>query len=129
MVRARSASMLDVNSDAMNPEARCCAARPCLEGSKSRDRLSGTPTRPVLFLAAANGDRGEPMIPAVRKLHSPINCTVTWRRASTMRRFLATVISAGLLGCADGAPSTAPFRGPWFAAIANTDRTVFQLHA
>jgi pimeloyl-ACP methyl ester carboxylesterase len=31
----------------MNPEARWCAARLCLEGSKSRDRLSGRTTQPV----------------------------------------------------------------------------------
>ena len=27
---------LEAYSDAMNPKARCCAARPCLEGSESR---------------------------------------------------------------------------------------------
>src|SRR5881396_1190015 len=31
----------------MNPGARRRAGRPCLEGSESRDRLSGLPTRPV----------------------------------------------------------------------------------
>src|SRR2546426_733884 len=39
------------NSEAMNPEARCRAGRPCLEGSESRNRLSGTPTRPVFFVS------------------------------------------------------------------------------
>ena len=29
------------NSEAMNPEARCRTGRPCLEGSESRNRLSG----------------------------------------------------------------------------------------
>src|SRR6266849_1057783 len=33
----------------MNPEARCRADRPCLEGSKSRDRLSGEPRTVGLF--------------------------------------------------------------------------------
>ena len=41
LVGDREGSILERNSDAMNPEARCCADRPCLEGSKSRDRLSG----------------------------------------------------------------------------------------
>jgi len=31
--------ILERNSDAMNPGARCRADRPCLEGSESRDRL------------------------------------------------------------------------------------------
>src|SRR5713101_2762383 len=35
------------NSDAMNPEARCRADRPCLEGSKSRNRLSELLAWPV----------------------------------------------------------------------------------
>jgi len=37
----RLESILDRNSDAMSPGARCCAGRPCLEGSESRNRLSG----------------------------------------------------------------------------------------
>src|SRR6266849_6617989 len=35
--------ILERYSDAVNPGARCRAARLCLEGSKSRNRLSGTP--------------------------------------------------------------------------------------
>src|SRR5207247_1719790 len=33
---------LQPGRDAKNPEARCRAGRPCLEGSKSRNRLSRT---------------------------------------------------------------------------------------
>ncbi len=36
-------------SDAVIPGARCRAGRPCLEGSKSRNRLSGIPAWPVFF--------------------------------------------------------------------------------
>ena len=43
-------SILDRYSDALIPEARCRAARVCLEGSKSRNRLSEVPAWPVLFL-------------------------------------------------------------------------------
>jgi len=39
--------MFDGNSDAMNLEARFRAGRPCLEGSKSRNRLSKPHARPV----------------------------------------------------------------------------------
>ena len=46
------ACIFERNSDAMNLGARCRAVRPCLEGSKSRDRLSGTPTPPVHFLCS-----------------------------------------------------------------------------
>ena len=49
MVRARRASMLQPNSDAVNPEARCRADRPCLGGSESRNRLSELLVWPVLF--------------------------------------------------------------------------------
>src|SRR2546426_1181393 len=42
-------SILQLNSDAMNPEARCRAARQCLEGSESRDRLSELVAWPVSF--------------------------------------------------------------------------------
>src|SRR5437016_4394440 len=42
-------SILQRYSDALIPEARCRAARPCLEGSKSRSRLSEVPAWPVLF--------------------------------------------------------------------------------
>src|SRR5881396_2734133 len=38
---AGAGSRLERNSDAMNPEARCRTDRQCLEGSESRDRLSG----------------------------------------------------------------------------------------
>src|SRR5438093_950476 len=37
----------------MNPEARCRAGRPCLEGSKSRNRLSELLAWPVFFLLRA----------------------------------------------------------------------------
>src|SRR2546421_3847058 len=43
------ASILQRYSDALIPEARCRAARLCLEGSKSRNRLSEVPAWPVLF--------------------------------------------------------------------------------
>jgi hypothetical protein len=43
--------ILEHHSDAMNPEARCRAARPCLEGSKSRNRLSGVPAWPFFLIA------------------------------------------------------------------------------
>src|SRR5690348_14694329 len=33
--------ILDVNSEAMNPGARCRAVHPSLEGRKSRNRLAG----------------------------------------------------------------------------------------
>src|SRR2546423_14963184 len=49
--------ILKRNSEAINPEARCRAGRPCLEASKSRDRLSGLPTWPVVFVASL-GRRG-----------------------------------------------------------------------
>src|SRR2546429_9367901 len=48
------ASILQRHSDALIPEARCRAARLCLEGSKSRNRLSEAPAWPVLFLAASH---------------------------------------------------------------------------
>jgi len=38
------------HSDALNPEARCRVVRPCLEGSESRNRLSGVPACPVFLL-------------------------------------------------------------------------------
>jgi len=37
------------NSDAMNPEARCPADRPCLEGSELRNRLSEALAWSVFF--------------------------------------------------------------------------------
>src|SRR2546427_4004792 len=49
------ASILQRYSDALIPEARCRAARLCLEGSKSRNRLSEVPAWPVLFFAASHG--------------------------------------------------------------------------
>ena len=42
-------SILHRYSDALIPEARSRAARPCLEGSKSRNRLSEVPAWPVFF--------------------------------------------------------------------------------
>src|SRR2546421_5736246 len=42
-------------SDAMNPEARCRAGRPCLEGSESRNRLSELLAWPVFFEARKAG--------------------------------------------------------------------------
>src|SRR2546425_9772388 len=42
-------SILQRYSDALIPEARSRAARVCLEGSKSRNRLSEVPAWPVLF--------------------------------------------------------------------------------
>ena len=42
-------SILKHNSDARNPGTRCRAARPCPGGSKSRNRLSETLARPVVF--------------------------------------------------------------------------------
>ena len=42
-------SILERNSDAMSPEARCHADRPCPEGSKSRNRLSALLAWPVSF--------------------------------------------------------------------------------
>src|SRR2546430_8270922 len=47
-------SILARYSDAMNPEARCRAARLCLEGSKSRNRLSGIPAWSVFFFLSAS---------------------------------------------------------------------------
>src|SRR5437667_9839098 len=49
------ASILQRYSDALIPEARCRAARLCLEGSKSRNRLSEVPAWPVLFLPRVMG--------------------------------------------------------------------------
>src|SRR6059036_2619785 len=50
----RPEPILERNSDAVNPEARCRAGRPCLEGSKSRDRLSERLAWPA-FLAVSGG--------------------------------------------------------------------------
>src|SRR5438876_12059352 len=49
------ASILQRYSDALIPEARCRAARLCLEGSKSRNRLSEVPAWPVLFFPRVMG--------------------------------------------------------------------------
>src|SRR2546430_3870236 len=48
-------SILHRYSDALIPEARCRAARVCLEGSKSRNRLSEVPAWPVLFFPRVMG--------------------------------------------------------------------------
>jgi len=44
---------------AMNPEARCRAGHPCLEGSKSRNRLSGGGTHAAGFFLADPGRKGK----------------------------------------------------------------------
>src|SRR5260370_19982099 len=41
--------IFEPNSDATNLEARCRTARPCLEGSESRNRLSETLAWPPFF--------------------------------------------------------------------------------
>ena len=56
----RPGRILEQNSDAMNPGARSRAARQCLEGSKSRNRLSGE-THAAGFFALR---RGSPEAPA-----------------------------------------------------------------
>jgi len=56
---ARHGRILRNNSDALNPEARCRVARPWLGGSKSRNRLSGTPTWPVLLSRSPAVRKGE----------------------------------------------------------------------
>src|SRR5882672_8301068 len=43
----------------MNPEARCRAGRPCLEGSKSRNRLSETPLGRPFFLGCLRVTRSD----------------------------------------------------------------------
>src|SRR5256885_2181649 len=48
-------------SDAMNPGARCRAGRPCLEGSKSRNRLSDVLARPVLLFWRARRKHAIPI--------------------------------------------------------------------
>ena len=53
----RPGCILEHNSDAVIPEARCRAARLCLEGSESRNRLSGTPTWPVFLSPARRFER------------------------------------------------------------------------
>src|SRR6266487_1779407 len=58
---ARDGRILQINSDALNPKARCRAARPCLGGRRSLKRMSGKPTRPVLLSRS----------PAVRKGENP----------------------------------------------------------
>src|SRR5439155_26723745 len=45
----RHRRILERNSDAMIPGARCRAARPCPEGSESRNRLSGAYSRSRSF--------------------------------------------------------------------------------
>src|SRR2546426_4512387 len=52
-----SGAHIGTDSDALIPGARCCAGRPCLEGSKSRNRLSEN-TRLVGF-SVAWGEQGE----------------------------------------------------------------------
>src|SRR5207302_4394895 len=54
----RHGPILRNNSDALNPEAQCRAVRPCLGGSESRNRLSGTPTWPgFAFLVSGCSQR------------------------------------------------------------------------
>src|SRR3989442_5462876 len=48
------------NSEAMNPEARCRAGRPCLEGSESRNRLSKLLAWPVFLLASVERSASMP---------------------------------------------------------------------
>src|SRR2546430_11680400 len=57
-------SILQRYSDALIPEARCRAARLCLEGSKSRNRLSEVPAWPVLFFGR------EPWVATARAGHT-----------------------------------------------------------
>ncbi len=45
----RGVDIFDRNSEAMNPEARCRAGRPCFGGSESRNRLSELRAWPVDF--------------------------------------------------------------------------------
>src|SRR5437016_12804604 len=49
---SRLARILERNSDAVILGVRCRAARPYPGGSESRNRLSGTPTWPVLLFGA-----------------------------------------------------------------------------
>src|SRR5437879_1992084 len=72
----------------MNLEVRSRAARPCLEGSKSRNRLSGTPTRPVVFL-------GGGMVRVERT--RPMGDRMFTRHFATLARVLLLAVLGGWL--------------------------------
>src|SRR5438128_3302293 len=78
------ASILQRYSDALIPEARCRAARRCLEGSKSRNRLSEVPAWPVLCFSASHGleQLALPDSPSGRRKHSLSECAM---RALSLR--------------------------------------------
>ena len=86
----RGRRILERNSDAVILEVRRRLARPCLEGSKSRNRLSETCAWPVLFWVSA-------------KLHH-------LTKAGTMFNRMLVLGPAALLGAACGIDRPPPYR-------------------
>src|SRR2546425_808733 len=80
----------------MNIEDSCRAARPSLEASKSRNRLSKAPARPVCFFPTAQEEDMH------RRLHA------RWSQGMMSRLIPLLALGALLAACRDAERSLAP---------------------
>src|SRR2546426_3718981 len=70
----------------MNPEARCRAARQCLEGSQSRNRLSGsTHAAGFCFLVLQADWEGDLIAPGRAHTHRRENWPMKWSTVANRR--------------------------------------------
>src|SRR2546430_3676853 len=107
----RHEPILRNKSDALNPEAQCRAVRPCVGGSESRNRLSGTPTWPG-FAFVVSGCSQRRTLPMASVL-------ITGTSSGTG---MATALAFGRAGHKVAATMRNPHRAPELARIATQEK-------
>src|SRR5438105_2447861 len=114
----RHGPILRNNSDALNPEAQCRAVRPCLGGSESRNRLSGTPTWPG-FAFLVSGCSQRRTLPMASVLITGTSSGIG----------MATALAFGRAGHKVAATMRNPHRAPELARIATQEKLPITISA